>query len=78
MKAVARTRRFSYDSEWESNTALSARFESALFFYCQRIYSYAIADGNVLSEAGWMICRLSVVLCIVSNLAVSIVHQRFD
>ena len=79
----ARTRRFSYDSEWELNTALSARFWIRSIFLlsedlqlCHKIY--AIPDGNMLSEAGWMICRLSVLLCMVSNFAVSIRHHLFD
>ena len=48
--------------------------ESALFFYCQKIYSYAIPDGNMLSEAGWMICRLSVLLiiCFADNVLIFI------
>ena len=34
------------------------------------------APGNMFrSEAGWMICRLSVLLCMVSNFAVSM-RQR--
>ena len=78
----ARTKRFSHDSEWELNTALSARFWIRSIFLlsedlqlCHKIY--AIPDGNMLSEAGWMICRLSVLLCMVSNFAVSIRHQLF-
>ena len=127
----ARTKRFSHDSEWELNTALSARFWIRSIFLlsedlqlCHKIY--AIPDCNMLSEAGWiaceqallfgrvkpvsreraserrsregrscearfacpnrracsqatgwMICRLSVLLCMVSNFAVSIRHQLF-
>ena len=52
--------------------------ECALFCCCQKICSYAILDGNMLSEAGWMISIFSVLHCVVSNFAVSIVHQLFD
>ena len=78
----AGTKRISYDCEWELNTALSARswMRSILICCCQKISSYAIPDGNMLSKAGylWMICRLSVLHCMVSNFAVSKVHQLFE
>ena len=51
-----------------------------LLIKCQSTYLLLNVLTNVCSSSSiqWMICRLSVLFCMVSNFAVSIVHQLFD